>query len=203
MPGVAGRDARLRVLEHGGVRGADAQVLGGGQEGVRGRFALQVPLLGHDAVDTRVEQVRDPGGVEHVGRVGAGGDDGGPQARGPHRLDVPDRAVVDLHAVRTDLLEDQIVLLVAQPVDRGAARLVVGAAFWQVDAPRLEEGLRTVQPGLAVHVIVVVVAGVERNELLTGLLGPLAQVAVEHLLPRCRVDQRRLRNDTIHVEKTG
>ena len=35
MPGVPGRDARLRVLEHGGVRGAAAQVLGGGQEGVR------------------------------------------------------------------------------------------------------------------------------------------------------------------------
>src|SRR5450755_439467 len=43
MPGVAGRDARLCVLEHGGVRGADAQVLGGGQEGVRGRSLATMP----------------------------------------------------------------------------------------------------------------------------------------------------------------
>ena len=54
--------------------------------------------LGGDAVDARVEQVAEAGGVDDARPVGRGGDDGGAQAGPLDRAEVVQRPRVDLDA---------------------------------------------------------------------------------------------------------
>src|SRR5215211_4557118 len=61
--------------------------------------------------------------------------------------------------------------------------------------------MHAVQARLAVHVFVVVGGPVERLERLAVAVGPVAQEGVEHLLPRLRVDPRRLRKDAVQIEQ--
>ena len=115
--------------------------------------------------------------------------------------DVADRALVDLDAVARDELEHEVVLAVAQAVDRLGARLVVGRAVREVDAARPEERADPVVARPAVDVLVVVRARVEGHERLAGALRALAQVVVEHLLPRGGMDLRGLREHAVEVEQ--
>ena len=92
VPGAAGLHAGQRVLEHRRLARLDAERLGAGQERVGRRLALEVLLVGDLAVDPRLEQVLDPGGLQHVLAVRAGGDDGAPQPGVAGRLDVAHRA---------------------------------------------------------------------------------------------------------------
>src|SRR5215469_11524915 len=72
-----------------------------------------------------------------------------------------------------------------------------------MDSPGDEEGARPVVPGLPVHVLVVVIDRVEWHERLAGPLGPIPQVAVEHLFPRGGVHLRDLRENTVQVEQAA
>jgi hypothetical protein len=81
LPGPAGRDPHQRVLEDGGVGRLYPEHPRRLQVGVGGRLAVQ-PALGRDlGVDPHVEQVGDAAGLEHGLGIGAGGDDGGLEAR--------------------------------------------------------------------------------------------------------------------------
>ena len=76
-----------------------------------------------------------------------------------------------------------------------------GVPSGQLDAARREERAHAVVARLAVDVLVVVVARVERHEALAGAVRALAQVVVEHLLPRRGMDLRGLRQHAVEVEQ--
>ena len=80
-----------------------------------------------DAVDYDFEELGDAGRNQDVTSVGAGGDDGAPQPGAECGPEVADRALVGLHAVLADQLEEQLVLAVAQPVDGFPVRRIAGA----------------------------------------------------------------------------
>ncbi len=107
-----------RVLEHGRLGRLDAHRSGAREVRVRRRLAGQMLALGVMAVDDLLEQLRDPSRFQHVAAVGARGDDGAPQPRVAGCLHVPDRSLVGLHALLMDHLQHDLVLAVAQPVDR-------------------------------------------------------------------------------------
>jgi len=130
MPGVAGRDTRLRSSNT--RRGGLTPGPGRGQK-VSGRLALQVPLVAR-CRRRALEQVRDPGGVEHVD-VLRWRNDGGAQAAA-RTPDVTDRAVVDLTRPY-DLLETRCSSRCSARRS-WAADLSSGLAS-AVDAPRLEK----------------------------------------------------------------
>jgi len=88
-------------------------------------------------------------------------------------------------------------------VHRLGLRRIGGRAHGGVDAARLQERADAVEPGLAVDVLVVVGRAIELLERLAGPLGPVAQEAVEHLLPRLGVDLRGLGEHTVEVEQAG
>ena len=127
LPGAAGLDPGDGVLEDAGGGGLDPERFRPGQVGVRRGLPFQVLLVGDDAVDPRLEEVGDPGRLEHVLAVGAGGDDGAPQAGGAGGLDEGDRALVGLDPVLVDQLEDQLVLAVAEPADGFRVGRIVGS----------------------------------------------------------------------------
>jgi hypothetical protein len=116
---------------------------------------------------------------------------------------VAHRSFVGLHSLRVDELEHQHILAVAEPGDGLLAGWIVGGPLRQLDAARLEEGAHAVRAGLAVDVSVVVLDGVEGAERLAGPFGALAQVLVEHLLPRRRVDLGGLGEHAVEIEQAS
>src|SRR5690348_179606 len=173
------------------------------QERVRGRLAAQPALLRDQAVHPHVEQVGQPGGIKDLLGVGTGRHDRRRYPFFSYRTDVGDGSVVDLNAPLGQLRQHEVVLAVAKAVDRGRARRVIRLALGQLDAAGLQEGPGAVLPGLAVHVGVVLVVRVERDELGSGALGAGAEEFVEHLLPRRRVHHRRLGDHAVHIEQAG
>src|SRR6185295_7523081 len=118
-----------------------------------------------------------------------------------HGLQVADRAGVDVHADRADLLLHEVVLARGQAPQRLRARRVVRSAVGEVDAARREEAAGAVEPGAAVDVRAVVVLDVEGLERDAVPLGAGAQVVVEHLLPRRGVDAGGVGEDAVEVEE--
>src|SRR3954447_1327312 len=198
--GAAGLHAGQCVLEDRRLRGFDAKLASGGEEGVGRRLSAQALALRYDAVDAELQELIQTGGVDDVPAVGARGDDGAAQPRVARGLEVAARALVWLDAVLTDQPQDDLVLSVAEAVDRVRAGVVVRASLRQLDAPGGKKVPDPVVARLAVDVCVVVVVGVEGNEPITAALGPAAQVIVEHLLPRGGMDLRGLGEDTVEVE---
>src|SRR5207244_5094527 len=106
-------------------------------------------------------------------------------------------------ALALDQLEHELVLAIAQAVDRRGTRGIGRFALGKLDPARGQERAHPVVARLAVDVLVVVDQRVERNEALTGSLGAFAQERVEHLLPGRRVHARSLRQDAVEVEQAG
>ena len=75
--------------------------------------------------------------------VGARGDHGPAQPGVAGRLHVAHRALVGLDALLVDQLEHELVLAVAEPVDRLGVGRVVGVALGQLDAAGLAGTSRT------------------------------------------------------------
>src|SRR5215213_2003247 len=71
-----------------------------------------------------------------------------------------------------------------------------------MDVSRLQERGDAVQARLAIDELVVVSGPIELLERNAMLLRPLAQERVEHLLPRLRVDLRRLGQHAVEIEQT-
>jgi hypothetical protein len=156
-----------------------------------------VALLGDDPVDAHLEQILDAGRHEDVAAVVARGDDRPAQPGVARGVQVADRALVRLDAVVVDEPQHELVLGVAQPVERLRCRRVVGRPLRQLDPARGEEVAHAVQAGLAVDVLVVVAMEVELG------LAARRQKRVEHLLPRARVHLGGLRENAVEVEQAG
>ena len=197
-----GGDTGESVLEHRRLLGLDADGLCAGEERVGRRLALQMLAVGDDAVDDLLEQVQDSGVLEHVAAIRARGNDRPAQLSVAGGLGVFDRALIRLHALLADDRQHELVLAVAETVDRLPAGVVARRALWQLDPARGEERADAVVTRLAVDVLVVVGNLVELDERLVALLRALAQILVEHLLPGGRVDLRGLRQHAVEVEQT-
>src|SRR5205823_9238258 len=104
-----------------------------GEECVRRGLTWQVLLPRDQTIDHHVEKVADLCAFEHVTGVRARRYDSSAQAGSAHLADVVDRSWVHLDAVVTDLREDEIVLAIAQPVNRVRPRRVIFGTFGQVD----------------------------------------------------------------------
>src|SRR6266487_4146897 len=203
VPGAPRLDSRQCVLEDGRFGRLDADLLRRREERVGRRLSLQVPLLDGDPVDADLEQVLDPGGLEDVLAVRAGGHDGSVEPRLANRMDVPHRPVVGLDAVAFQKCHHELVLAVSETVDGLGRRRVVRIALGQLDSARGQERANAVVARLAVDVPVVVGDRVEGGELLAGSLGALAQVRVEHLLPGGGVHLGGLGEDAVEIEEAG
>src|SRR5213078_1347229 len=107
---AAGLDAGERVLEHRGLRRRRPELLRRREIHVRLRLAGQMLALGDDAVDAELEEVGDPGRLEHLAAVGARGDDGAAEARLARCLHEADRDLEAPDAVPRDQVEDELVL---------------------------------------------------------------------------------------------
>ena len=143
----------------------DAQVGRGGEERVGRGLAGQVALLRGDAVDPVVDQVGEPGDVEHLLGVGRGRHDGRGQPGVLHRVQVPHRAGVDLHPDGPDLLLHEVVLARRERVDRLRVRRRRRAPPAGSVMPRdRRKASVPARPGLAVDVGAVVGLHVERVE---------------------------------------
>src|SRR6266487_7108980 len=203
VPGAPRLDSRQCVLEDGRFGRLDADLLRRREERVGRRLSLQVPLLDGDPVDADLEQVLDPGGLEDVLAVRAGGHDGSVEPRLANRMDVPHRPVVGLDAVAFQKCHHELVLAVSETVDGLGRRRVVRIALGQLDSARGQERANAVVARLAVDVPVVVGDRVEGGELLAGSLGALAQVRVEHLLPGGGVHLGGRGEDAVEIEEAG
>src|SRR6266571_1422622 len=203
VPGAPRLDSRQCVLEDGRFGRLDADLLRRREERVGRRLSVEVPLLDDDPVDADLEQVLDPGSLENVLAVRAGGHDGSVESRLSDRMDVPHRALVGLDAVALQERHHDLVLAVSETVDRLGRRRVVRIAVGQLDSARGQERADAVVAWLAVDVPVVVGERVEGDELLAGLLGALSQVRVEHLLPGGRVHLGGLGEDAVEIEEAG
>src|SRR6266487_4558081 len=117
VPGAPRLDSRQCVLEDGRFGRLDADLLRRREERVGRRLSLQVPLLDGDPVDADLEQVLDPGGLEDVLAVRAGGHDGSVEPRLANRMDVPHRPVVGLDAVAFQKCHHELVLAVSETVE--------------------------------------------------------------------------------------
>src|SRR5215210_6870313 len=101
-PRPPGFHAGERILEHRGLSGSHTERPRAGQEGVWGWLPLQPLALGHHPVDAGLEEPFNASGNQHVAGIGARRDYGATQTRVARRLEVPHRAVVDLHALFAD-----------------------------------------------------------------------------------------------------
>src|SRR5205823_5832512 len=108
-----------------------------------------------------------------------------------------------LDAPLADQAQDDLVLAISQAVHGLGLGWIARVPAGQLDPARGEERLDALVPGLAVDVLVVVLDGVEGDELLTGSRRALLQVGVEHLLPRGRVNLGRLGEHPVEVEQAG
>jgi hypothetical protein len=85
------------------------------------------------------------------------------------------------------VLEEQLVLPVAQPAHGLSIRWVGGLSFGDLDGARGKEAPHAGEARLAVHKAAVVVE-LERHERLTRPIRAFVQVVIEQTLPRRGVD---------------
>jgi len=102
-----------------------------------------------------------------------------------------------------DQLQHELVLAIAEPVDRVLVGRVARRTLGQVDVSGGEERPDSLVPGLAVDVLVVVAHCVKLAKLLAAVLRALTQVLVEHRLPRRGVHLCRLRQDPVEIKEAG
>ena len=172
-------------------------------EDVRIRLPLEPDLFRDDPVDPRLEQVAQAGAFEDRFAVLARRCDGNPDPFLPQPPDEGDRPLVDLDPLLLEDLSEESVLPVPETPRRRLVRAVVRSALGQLDPPRREEALHSLDPRLPVHVGVVVAYRVKRNERIPGLLRSLLEHFVEQPLPRRRVNRRGQRHHPVQIEDDG
>ena len=128
-------------------------------------------------------------------------DDGAAQTGVDGGAHVADRSLVGLHPLVADHLEDEA-RSCDYPSRRSSRRSEDrSGSLGQLDAAGREERADPVIARLAVHVLVVVAAEIERNELLAALRGATPQEVVERLLPRGRVHLGGLSQHAVEIEQ--
>ena len=189
--GAARLDARERILEDRCRRRLHSEAPCRREVRVGGGLAAQVLARGNGAVDADVEERGDSRRLEHLGAVGARGDDGARESRVPRGSHEPNGATERIDAAATDQLERALVLAVAERVDGLGSEL---------DPARCKERAHAVGPLPAVHVLAVVVDRVEGHEPRRVNERPRAEELVERLLPRHRMDPRGVGEHAVQVE---
>src|SRR5690242_13145657 len=131
--------SRQRVFKYDRSIWPDSYGPGAGEERVGRRLAVEVLTFRDMAVDDLLEQLKDPGRFEHVAAVGARGHHDSSQPSGARGLDIADRSLVGCDAVDLDHPQHELVLAVAEPVDRFGGRRVIGCALRQLYVARLKK----------------------------------------------------------------
>src|SRR6266540_1320388 len=173
----------------------------GEEKRVRRGLAVQMLALEHNAVNALVEELGDPGTLQHVAAVRARGDNRAAQARGASRAHVAHRALVRLYALAANHLQNDLILEVSETADRLRAGRIARCSVRELDSARREEGAYAVVARQAVDVTVVVVSRIEGDERFAAPRRACAQEHVEHLLPRGRVHLRRLGEHAVEIKQ--
>ena len=187
------------VLDHRGPVRRHPQPPGGLQEQRRVGLAGQPQALGLDPVDLDIEQLAQPGRLQHGDHVAAGRHRRGPQPALPQPADERDRCGEGLGAVVAEVGDEEAVLGVAEPADRLAVRWVARVTPGQRDVPGGKEAGDAVVARPAVDVAQVVGLG-ESPERLTQAGRPLRQVLVEQPFPGGRVHAGGVGEHAVGVE---
>ena len=204
VPRPSGFHPGDRVLEDGRFGGPRSDRTRPRQVGVRRRLSMQVLAVREPAVDDGVEELLDarrrrvPGGRCCSRR---------PPPR-PCSLGVPrGRSRRSLRRSRRLRVRSSRSTISFLRVPRPWIVSAPGGSWGVPSSSSMPRAARKdahpVVAGLAVHVALVVLDLVERDERLSTLLGPCSQEVVEHLLPGRRVDLRRLREDAVEIEQAG
>src|SRR5207249_443657 len=98
--------------------------------------------------------------------------------------------------------EENLVLLVAQSVDRLQPRRIIRRALGQVYATRLEKRTRSIGARLSVDVRVVLVDRVEWHKWCARALRACREVRIEHFLPGGGVHRGGLGQHAVEIEQT-
>ena len=194
------RPGRPRRRRRGRAR---PQPAGAGQERVGRRLAPQVLPARPRAVDAALEQIDDPAATSTSWQLALEETTArrSPASRAARRYRATRRRA--RRPARGCGLQHELVLAVAEAVDRARAGWVVGGALGQLDAPGLQEERGAVGARLAVDVVVVVGVAVEGLERRARRRRSGREEVVEHLLPRPRVDVGRLGEHAVEVEQAG
>ncbi len=137
--GASGLDAGQGILEDHRPAGSTPNAFAPARNVSGAGLPCRCSRLGDDAVDHSVEQTRELRGGEHVMGVGARRDHGAAQPGALRGLHVADRALVGLDALLVDQLQNALILVIADPMDRVGVRRVIVRPLGQLDPPRLEE----------------------------------------------------------------
>jgi len=186
------RDTRKRVLEHRRVGRSHAERSRGGEERVRRRLSLQSPLGRDDAVYPHLEQLIDARRGQHLPAIHTRRNDGTRDTGASNGAYVTHRARIGIHSLAANQRQNEVVLAVPEPAHRRGGRRIGRIPVRKLDPSRREEAADPVVAPMAVDVLVVVVARVERDERIAGSRCASAQERVEQLLPCGSVDGRRL-----------
>ena len=203
VTGPTGLHPREGVLEDHTPCHRHREATGRLDEGVGGGLAADAAVLDVPAVDADVELVGDPGGLDHGLAVLARRDHRGGQAELLHVVQEADRTGERRHPVGLQQDLDELVLAVPEAVDGECIGRVLRGSVGEGDRPRREEAPHPVVAGLAVEVVGVVAAQVERHERLVVGIGPGAQELVEHLPPRGGMEGRRVGQHSVEIEQNG
>ncbi|MFZ3043071.1 MAG: hypothetical protein WA108_15010 [Thiobacillus sp.] len=198
-----GFDACDRILDNRGAAGRSTQASCCLQQHRRVGLAGKIQLRRVAAVDPGIEQVEHAGVAQHRLGVATGGEHRGLDPGPTRGFDEFERARIGVDLVFCEPCVEVAVLAIAESADRFTVGVVVLVAVRQVDAARIEEASDAVHAGLAIHVLAVVAAGVERTKFLTVALGPRLEEFVEQSLPGGRVRLRRIGDHAVHVEQHG
>src|ERR671919_1656979 len=110
---------------------------------------------------------------------------------------------IRLHPDRVDDVVDQGILAVPEPAHRFGLRGVIRGALRQLDATGCEKITNTVEPGLPIHIELVIRGDLEGTKWFACVRGALLKVRIKHLFPSRRVYGRGGRDHAVEVEQDG
>ena len=119
------------------------------------------------------------------------------------RLQVAQRPRIRLNSDGAEPPEEDLVLLIAQSVDRFQPRRIIGRALGQVYVARLEKRARTIGARLSIDVPVVVVDRIEWHKAFARSPRSGREVGIEHFLPGGCVNRGGLSQHAVEIEQAG
>src|SRR5438270_4240688 len=111
---------------------------------IRSRLATQVLALRNDPINNRLELLSNSSAGQNLMCIGTCRNNRAAQTCLTDRLQVAQRPRIRLNSDGAEPPEEDLVLLIAQPVDRFQPRRIIGRALGQVYAARLEKRARPI-----------------------------------------------------------
>src|SRR5215207_3984256 len=174
-----------------------AELVGGGNEGVRRRLTPEAFLRGDVTVNDDAESWAQVGGLEHRSRI----------TRRCHDRDLGSalckmikelyRPRVGSHALFSQQCDEELILAIGESADRLGVGTVAGITLGELNASRREERADAVVAWLAVDVVEIVAFDV-------GLVdAPLAEEVDKELLPRPHMHLCGRGQHAVQIEQGG